>query len=446
MVVIKIAYSTNLEWVQQSGLGIHIIDENVGTGDNSETDFDLDNDKLVTGGYTLSHAASGSNTFTALTETTHYTLDKDSGRIVLTAGGVTEVGTDIIFATYWYTDNFTDDQITALIARADDQIDVWTGRLWDTPVTTTEYFDGRPRLGYPTTDRPYVVDFNSPDAIVLTNQPVTAINQVFYLLQPLTISQWWNFDDGGQTFTDKTDEVNSTAEAPFTPFDDAPATGDIIYIGASNAFLGLNMVLGTLGVDGGSTAIDWEYWNGSAWTDLNETDVDTGASIFTASGRFNWTYPYGWEKTTVNSSESLFFIRGTLTDNYTTDPTIAAATVNDAVGEIVELRNISLQYSTMSFISTVPPFGTRNIRVDYTYGNTTTPTYITELSILTASLQAFVNLSGGSFDDQTSFTLGSKSFTVGEAWVNIREVISQIKLRIDEIYKMIGRRANIAVI
>ena len=76
----------------------------------------------------------------------------------------------------------------------------------------------------------------------------------------------------------------------------------------------------------------------------------------------------------------------------------------------------------------------------------TTPEYIKELNILLASLQAYITISGGSFDDATSYQLGSKSATIGEVYVNIREVISQIQKRIDEILNMVGKRGDISVI
>ena len=89
------------------------------------------------------------------------------------------------------------------------------------------------------------------------------------------------------------------------------------------------------------------------------------------------------------------------------------------------------------------PNGTNNVRVDYSYGQTTTPAYITELSILTASLKAVITLSGGSYDDATGYTLGSKSIQIGEVYVNIREVIDQFKKRITEIYNQIGEKADV---
>ena len=205
-------------------------------------------------------------------------------------------------------------------------------------------------------------------------------------------------------------------------------------------------MLSTLGVDNGSTAIDWEYWNGTAWTDLTETDVNTGASIFTATGKFTWTFPFGWTKVAVNSSETLYWIRGTLTDDYSVDPIVATMTIRDPINEPLEPRQYSEQYNNLTFVGKEIPNGVRNIRVDYTYGMSSTPSYITELSVLTASVKAYVNLSGGSYDDATSYTLGSKSVTIGEVYINIERVIKEFKNRINEIYAMIGKRADIAVI
>ena len=440
------AYTSNLAWAQRSGLGLRVVDENVGTGDNAETDFDLDNDNIISGSYTLSYAASGSNTFTALTETTHYTLDKESGRIVLEAAGVTAVGTNVIYATYWYTDSFSDTVVSNLLATAEDEIDLLTGRKWDTATDVIEYRSGRATLSYPTTDEPFQSDWDQPDFIVLRQTRVTKVDAVHFLQTPQSISNFFNYDDGGAAYTEKTDEVNSTTESPFTLFDDAPATNDYIYIGSSHVFLGLDVNLSTVGVDNGSTAIDWEYYNGSAWTDLTETDDTTGASIFTASGKFTWTYPYGWTQNTVNS-ETNYWIRGKLTDDYSTDPICATMTLLDSVSETLEPRNWLLRTSgVLKFINKDIPNGSNNIRIDYTYGQASTPSYIAELTILIAAIKAFVNLSGGSYDAATSYTLGSKSVTIGEQYVNIREVLNQYKARVKEILDMVGRRTDILAI
>ena len=115
--------------------------ENVGTGDDSATIFYLDNRNVIAGTYTLYHM-SGSwdiNSATALTETTHYTLDKDEGTITLTGAGVTEVSTDDIFAVYWYSNAYSDTAISDAIQRAEDLLDHKTHHAWRTTSVSEEY-------------------------------------------------------------------------------------------------------------------------------------------------------------------------------------------------------------------------------------------------------------------------------------------------------------------
>ena len=436
-------YATNLEFAERSGLGLRVVDENVGTGDNSEKSFDLDYDNILSGGYVLYHASSGSNDFSSLTETTHYSLDKESGKILLTTAGVTEVGTDIIYATYWYTDVFSDSVITDLLSTASSEVDKLTGKSWTTSTSKTEYFDGRrnPINYYPTTDRPFMSDYDSPDTIMLNYYPVINVSDVFFLNDLQCISKFFNYDNGTTTYTDYTTEVNDSTEDLFTLFDDSPAVDDIIYIGSGNTFLGLRVNLSTLGT--GSPEIDWEYYNGSGWTDLTETETDTGSSTFKANGEFTWSYPYDWSKTSVNSS-NLYWIRGKLSTGYTISPVCVSLTLLDSVSSVLEPRQISFRdYGELSILGTRLPDGVKNVRVDYSYGMSSTPSYITELEILIASIKAYVNLSGGSYDAYTSATLGSKSFTVGEQYVNIREVIDQFRKRVNEILNMVGKRAII---
>ncbi len=439
-------YATNAQFIERSGFGIRVVDENVGTGNDSETDFDLDQDNIISGTFTISHAVSGSNNFTAMTENTHYTLDKESGRILLTASGVTEVGTDVIFATYWYSLATNDDVITDLIAAADEEIDILTRQRWGTATSVIEYMDGERLSNYPTTDRPYDSDWDLPQHITLKNWPITQIDFLYFLSQPNGVQKFFNFDSGSSAFTDKTDEVNSTAEAPFNLFDDSPVTGDIVYIGAFTRFLGMDIVLATAGTDNGSTSIDWEYWNGSDWTDLTETAETSGSDIFTASGKVTWTFPYGWVTNSVNSFTS-FWIRGTLTDDYGTDPVVSTITVRDSISQLIEASSYTFDsYGRVVLTGARVPNGKRNVRVDYQYGQSTVPSYITELSIMTAAIKLAVNISGGSYDDATSYQIGSKQVGIGEAWVNLREVLAQFRTRVAEIYAMTGKRSDIAVI
>lgn len=125
--------------------------ETVGTGDSSNTLFYLDNPFVIAGSYTLYKGATEAAA-TAMTETTHYTLDKDSGDITLTAAGVTLVGTNIIYAAYSYhAYKITDTQAQAALNRAAEELEDRTDNHWTdgtaaTPTyaqVTNEKHDGK---------------------------------------------------------------------------------------------------------------------------------------------------------------------------------------------------------------------------------------------------------------------------------------------------------------
>jgi len=438
-------YASNDKFAETSGLGLRVVDETVGTGGASGTQsFDLDNGNVISDTYTFNYGTAGSNELFALTETTDYVFDKEAGRMYLTDSGTSKVAQDIIYSTYTHIDAYSDGIITNLLDNATHQVDKLTGRNWDTGTATIEYQDGRRSSEYPTTDAPYDIDYDRPDSIVLKKWPVTKVDQIFFLSSPQSINKFYNYDLGSTTFTDKTTAINSSTVAPFTLFDDAPATGDIVYIGTNLPFMGLDINLSTVGV--GASTIDWEYYNGSAWADITETETDTGSSIFTASGRFTWSFPYGWTKNSVNST-SLYWLKGTLTDNYTTDPICATISLKDSLSKILEPRQIILRSNgTVDLSGARLQNGQQNVRIDYTYGLDVTPTYIEELTVLIASLQAFVGISGGSYDDATGYQIGSKQIQIGEAWVNLKQVIQEIEKRKNVILDMIGRRGDISVI
>lgn len=453
-------YTDTLSVARVSGLSLEQRDENVGTGDNSETDFDLDKYHIISSTYTLSYAASGSNSFTELTETTHYTLDKTSGRVVLTSAGVTALGTNILYATYRYVDQLSDADMDAFITSADAEVDELTGRSWGTAASVTEYISGRRNPfapnNYPTTDEPYMSDWDAPDWIVLSNTPVSSITNVYFLKRNVSVSKLWGYDASGPTYTDNTTETNTAGGTAFYIWAATPATDDYIYVGSSYKFLGLKTILSTVGV--GSTAT-WEYYNGTTWTEFTPTDTDSGASAFTASGKFTWSTPSGWAKTSVNSSGSLYFIRAKPAGSYTTSPLAfeIALDQDSTVDEEIEMYSVDYtEWGKLTFLSNRIPDGTRNIKVVYKQGKTTVPALVAELSSLLASIRAYAHITGASYDALTSYTLGGKSVTVGEQYVNVREVVRQFEVRINGgieagvkktgLLDLIGRRQDIAVL
>lgn len=114
--------------------------ENVGTGDNVTTIFYLDQKNIIASSYTLYYGATSATT-TTLTETTHYTLDKTSGKITLTGAGVTLLNTSNIYATYSYINNgYTDSYLTTILARAETKVNNSVATLFtDGTVTNPDY-------------------------------------------------------------------------------------------------------------------------------------------------------------------------------------------------------------------------------------------------------------------------------------------------------------------
>jgi len=105
------------------GVGASPSKEEVGTGDDNETVFYLDHKNIIADSYTLYKGTTESDA-TSITETTHYTIDKDKGKITLTSEGVTLVGTDKIYAEYSYIDlDITDSYFNSIISRAEKEVD-----------------------------------------------------------------------------------------------------------------------------------------------------------------------------------------------------------------------------------------------------------------------------------------------------------------------------------
>lgn len=85
------------------------------------------------------------------------------------------------------------------------------------------------------------------------------------------------------------------------------------------------------------------------------------------------------------------------------------------------------------------PNGKRNVKITYTHGYDETPELIQELCALVSGLMALVNISGGSYKDVSTYTLGRKTFSIGQVYVNIESSIKQMNARIESILDMVGR-------
>lgn len=99
-------------------------------------------------------------------------------------------------------------------------------------------------------------------------------------------------------------------------------TSDILYVGCVDTFLGLAVDMdATLVNSAAVSTLDWEFWNGSVWTDFSGDDDGTDAASKTLAqdGFYTWTLPTTWNVTPVNGSANLYYARfkpaGTLTAN-----------------------------------------------------------------------------------------------------------------------------------
>lgn len=446
--------SSNLEAAKRAGIAIQVIDELLGTGDNSEADYDLDNDKVLASSYTLSYAAASgaTNTFTALTETTHYTLDKDSGRVVLTSSGISTLGTNKLYASYWHlsdTSPLHDAIIETFRDRAEQRLREMTGRVW-TSTTLTEYKDGTRKDTYPRTDLPFSLSKEYKDFLQLDEYPVVKVNEVFFLDRTNT-----TFDDvqtyDGSIYTDNTEEAEGGDGTTFYPFSSTSTQDNALYFGLSNRFLGVILNLQTLGTNAGSLAVTWEYWNGSAWTAITVTADTTNAEKFLASGKVTWDMPANWATTTVNSGDTLYYVRARISTNGFTVLPQAWEVYPDPdciISVQVSPRSVQADSSgRIVFISESIPDGYRNVRIKYTAGVASTYKDYKlgeDMVALIAGLMCVVAVTGGSYDDETRFEIGSKAATIGEVYPNVREVIQQIKDEIKETKRLLGGRIDIA--
>jgi len=444
------ALTTVFSVAKRANILLQVVDENVGTGNNSEKDFDLDKDNVITGTLTLSHSSSGDqNDFTELTETTHYTVDLPSGRIRLTSDGVSEVGTDTIYASYYYLAKLSEEQVSQFISVAEKRLEALTGMVWSS-TTFIEYFDGVSRCYYPKTDRPFQWRRPEYDYVSLDHWPVRSVSEVWFVNRGQ--SSWGAvFSDDGGSFSDNTDEANTVSGSAFYVFSSSPAVNDAIYFGLDYRFLGLVTNLQTLGVDGGSLGVTWEYYDGSSWSALsNVTAGTTGADKFIASGGVSWDKPSGWEETSVNNSTNLYFVRARLSGgSYSTAPKLWEVYPDPdlVITRELSVRDIDVsRYGRLIFLNHSIVDGVRNIRVKYVAGVSSSDE-VYELGVdlvnLLAALMCAVAITGGSFDDETSFTLGSWSSTVGEVYVNVREFVQELRGEIEALKSAIGGRASV---
>ena len=92
---------------------------------------------------------------------------------------------------------------------------------------------------------------------------------------------------------------------------DGSRRGSYFYMGADSKFRGLNVALSTPGAGIAAGDLDWEYWDGGSWADLETTPGFTDqTNSFTRTGSLFWTSdPAGWAPFSVDGSALLYYVR-----------------------------------------------------------------------------------------------------------------------------------------
>jgi len=138
---------------------------------------------------------------------------------------------------------------------------------------------------------------------------------------------------------------------------DAARRGRYLYLGADSRFRGLNVALATPGQGVAAGALEWEYWNGTAWANLEAVAgfTDMTNSFTRWSGVVYWTAdPATWSAYSVNGGPNLYYVRVHLAtaSTYTTPPQEAAIRTDILLFHYCGDVNQSTQ--TFSFVAPVP--------------------------------------------------------------------------------------------
>lgn len=137
----------------------------------------------------------------------------------------------------------------------------------------------------------------------------------------------------GSTYADNSTEAASEGGTAFSLIAD---TDEYLYIGHSTTFAGITMEFATRG---SNNTLDIEYWNGTAWTNLefSGNELTDGTSDFASDGNITFDIPADWATTSVNSSTK-YWIRITTT---TTPVTTATAYLIVPANSVVGLLTLS---------------------------------------------------------------------------------------------------------
>lgn len=136
---------------------------------------------------------------------------------------------------------------------------------------------------------------------------------------PKLRSALWN--DAG-VWSDLTEQLSERGTTRFAEIDSFAASNDFLYIGCNVPFRGVRVNIKN--ANGTASVATWEYWNGTAWADISDTDATAALGATLAIDNIvTWTPPSDWVQTIVNGRTPLFWVRLTVSVTLDSDTQIA---------------------------------------------------------------------------------------------------------------------------
>ena len=134
----------------------------------------------------------------------------------------------------------------------------------------------------------------------------------------------YKFEDNSATsFTDDTRDANDAgaSDAPLMPA--TQALNDAAYFGHDAHTYGLEITVGTAKT--GTWSVVWEYYDGTAWTALQNVTDGTNSFATTGAQTVTWTMPPLWQKNAVDGN-TRYWVRARI-DSFTSSGTQPQLTI-----------------------------------------------------------------------------------------------------------------------
>jgi len=118
----------------------------------------------------------------------------------------------------------------------------------------------------------------------------------------------WKFTASGAVYRDDTAVLSERGANQTATYNSMVATTDFIYLASAVPFRGVT--INVVNANATASVLSAFYWDGAAWTGLTETDGTASAGATLAvDNNITWTVPTDWQKTVVNGSGPLYWVR-----------------------------------------------------------------------------------------------------------------------------------------